>query len=64
MAVRRFPGRWAIPQRAVWPEGVVMPAPGLDQDPSLGQGVEALAVTILPRTAGCDVERLEVYGVD
>ena len=49
-----------------------MPSPGFDQDLSLGQSVEdlsvqelvthrtveALTVAILPRTAGCDVERL------
>jgi hypothetical protein len=49
-----------------------MPAPGFNQDPSLGQGVEdlpvqefvthraveGLAVAILPWAAGCDVERV------
>ena len=69
---RRYRSRWTITQRAVRADGVVMPSPGFDQDPGPGQGVEnlsvqqfiahrafkGLAIVILLRTAGRDVERL------
>jgi hypothetical protein len=53
-------------------DGVVMPPPGLDQHPGLGEAVEhlaveqcvakrpveALVIAVLPWRAGCDVEGL------
>lgn len=56
----------------MWPDSVVVAAPGFDQDLSLGQGVEdfsvqefvthraveGLAVAILPWATWSDVERL------
>ena len=56
----------------MWPDGIVVPSPGFDQDTGFGQRVEdlaveqlvahrpveGLAIAVLPRAAGCDVERL------
>lgn len=56
----------------MWPDSVVVAAPGFDQDLCLSQSVkdlpiqelithraiERLTVAILPWAAGCDVERL------
>ncbi len=53
----------------MWPDGIVVSAPGLDDDPGFFQGVEDLAVqkfvaesgiealdeAVLPRATGCDV---------
>src|SRR5690606_1216964 len=64
--------RWSIPERAVRPDGVVMPPPSFDQDLGLGErvedlsveqfitqrSVEAFAIAILPWRSGRDVERL------
>lgn len=44
MAVSPLPGWQAITKRAVRPDGVVVSAPGFDQESSCGQGIEALPV--------------------
>ncbi len=63
---RRFRGRWSIAERAVGPDGIVVPSLGLDQDFCLSEriedlsvekfvsrrAVEGLAVAILPWAAG------------
>src|SRR5215469_400891 len=63
-------GRWSVSQGAMRPDGVVMAAPGFDQDLGLLQrredfpaqkfvaqlAVEGLVVAVLPWTAGFDVK--------
>lgn len=44
MAVAPLAGPRAIAERAVWPDGVVVSAPGFDQNLSFGHGVEDLPV--------------------
>lgn len=65
--------RWPVLEAAVRPECVVLPPPVLDNDLGLLQrkeqlpiqqliselAVEALVVSVLPRTAGLDKERLD-----
>jgi len=60
---------WSSTDRSVWPNGVVVDAPLLDRNARLTQAVEqlavqelftefaleALAVTVLPRTAGLGI---------
>ena len=71
MRVDRRRGRWPIAQRTVRPHGVVVLPPPLNHHPGLPQAVEdlsieqfipqppveTLAIAVLPRTTGLDVER-------
>jgi hypothetical protein len=68
--------RRSVAERAVWPDSVVMPSSGLDQNLSLDQAeedlaveqlvtelaVEAFAVTVFPGAAGLDVGGLGADG--
>lgn len=70
--------RWLVAERRMWSDGVVVPAPTLDDDLGFSRGVEDLAVelfvaqagiealhiAVLPRTARFDIRRLGAHSGD